>query len=141
MGISYVQQVWKVVKTVRMIVDRVVENQGAVIQSVRSGKTVLRALRIADSALPKITAEMPPVQAQKPVLLVRRIAEIVRHRHLFVAMDHVMGTKHVGPVPRTVEHANHTAEMELVTGTAGKIVSCAPTIVVHVRPQIQIVPT
>ena len=123
-----------------MIVDRVVENPDVVIQSVRSGKTVLRALRIVDLALPKITAEMPPVQARKPVHPVLWTVGTVRHRHLFAAMEHVMGTKHVAPVPRIVEHATHTAEMVLVTGIVGKIVSCVQTIVGHVRHH-QIVPT
>ena len=124
-----------------MIVGNVVGNQGVVIQSVRSGKTVLHVLWIVDLALPKITAEMPPVQARKPAHPVLRTVGTVRHRHLFAVMEHVMGTKHVGPVPRTVGIANHTAGMEIVTGVVGKIVSCVPTIVVHVRPQIQIVPT
>jgi hypothetical protein len=139
-GISFVQQEWKVAKPVRMIVDRVAENQGAVIPSVRSGKTVLHALRIVDLAPTKITAEMPPVLAKKLAHPVLRTAGTVRHRHLFAGMEHVMGTKHADPVPRTVGHATHTAEMELVTGIVGKIVSCVPTIVGHVRHH-PIVPT
>lgn len=89
-------------------------NQDVVTESARSGKTVLHVHPIAESALPKITAEMLHVQAQKPAHPALRTVGIARHRHPIVAMDHVMGTKCAIP---------------------------ALAIVVHVRHQIQIVPT